>query len=152
MKEIFVNQQQYDMQARLPAVSILYFCRLSLVALATIGIAIEPHTFYGHGYPVVDYTMLFVSFTIAIILMCFLFKRSKYFFYITHILFGYNTTLMILTLTPYFIEENVIMPFLCAIDFCMVLYLHRSARAAMYYGYRKIVLKPENSDSRIAET
>jgi len=71
-----------------------------------------------------------------------LFKREKLFFYVTHLLLGINLTLFVLTLTPYFIEENTILPFLCIIDFLMVIYLHKSVRAAIFYRYRKVYVAP----------
>ena len=114
-----------------------------IVSLATIAVAIEPHTFQGYGYSAVDYTLLFIPFVFYVILMVVLFKRDRRFFYITHMLFGVNLTLFILTLTPYFIEENTILPFLCIIDFLMVLYLHKSVRAAIFYRYRNIYVAPE---------
>ena len=143
MKEIIVTQQQLNKQNKIPPGSILYFIRLLLISLGTLAVAIEPHTFQGHGYSVVDYTLLFIPFFLYIIAMIFLFNRSKPFFYITHMIFGYNLILLILTFTPYFIEENHILPFLCAFDFLMVLYLHKSARAAMFYKYRNVLVIEE---------
>ena len=133
-----MTQERYENKPRLPLGSILYFVRLIIVSLATIAVAIEPHTFQGHGYSNVDYTLLFIPFVFYIVLMVALFKRSKLFFYVTHLLLGINLTLFVLTLTPYFIEENTILPFLCAIDFLMALYLHKSVRAAIFYRYRNI--------------
>ena len=148
MKDIHVTRQLYDSQNRVPPGSILYFVRLILVSLGTLLVAIEPHTFQGHGYSGVDYTLLFIPFFIYLVLMVFLFKRSKPFYYITHVLFGYNLALLILTFTPYFFEETRILPFLCAMDFLMVFYLHRSARAAMYYRYKKIYVAEVQEEDR----
>jgi len=137
-----VTQQEYEKKPGLPPGSILYFVRLVIVSLATIGVAIEPHTFQGHGYSSVDYTLLFIPFFFYIVQIVTLFKRGSLFFYVTHLLFGVNLTLFVLTLTPYFIEENTILPFLCVIDFLMVLYLHKSVHAAIFYRYRKIYVAP----------
>jgi len=138
MKEILVTQELYDKQNKIPPGSILYLIRLVLAVFAIPLIAIEPHTFQGHGYSEIDYILLFIPFITYIAAIVFLFKSAKPFFYIIHGIFGINLTLLILTFTPYFIEENHFLPFLCAIDFAMVLYLHRSPRAAMFYRYRKI--------------
>ena len=143
-----MTQQQYERKPGLPLGSILYFVRLVIVSLATLAVAIEPHTFQGYGYSAVDYTLLFIPFVFYIILMVNLFKRGKTFFYATHLLLGVNLTLFVLTLTPYFIEENTILPFLCVIDFLMVLYLHRSVRTAIFYRYRNIYIAPAPQENQ----
>ena len=138
MKEIFVTQEAFNKKARLPVGSILYSVRLALVVLVTPVIAIEPHTFQGYGYSGVDYILLFIPFFISIILLALLFRRSRHFLNCLYLLFGYNTGLLIATLTPFFYEENIVLPFLFAIDLAMVIYMCRSVRAALFYRHREI--------------
>lgn len=135
MDETEITEQEIEIKVKIPPGSILYLARLVLVALATPLIALEPHTFQGYGYPAVDYTLLFTPFCLAVILIFLLFRRTKHFPYFVHILCGFNLTLFILTLTPFFIEENKILVFLLAADLAMTTYLRRSSRAAAYYGF-----------------
>ena len=135
MEGASVSEQATGEKPRFPIGSILYLVRLVLVILATPLIALEPHVFQGHGYQAVDYTLLFIPFCLALILIFLLFRRTKYFPYFVHILCGYNLTLFLLTLSPFFIEENTILVFLLAVDLVMTIYLRRSNRAAEYYGF-----------------
>ena len=123
-----------NIKAKFPLGSILYLARLVIVILATPLIVLEPHIFQGYGYSAVDYTLLLIPFCLAVILIVHIFRRTKYFPYFVHILCGYNLTLFILTLTPFFLEENKILIFLLAADLAMTVYLRRSKRAEAYYG------------------
>ena len=134
MEDALAVEQVTEKKAKLPLGSILYLVRLALVALATPLIALEPHTFQGYGYSAIDYTLLLIPFCLAVILIFQLFRRKKYFRYFVHVLCGYNLTLFILTLTPFFLEENRILIFLLATDLAMTIYLRRSKRAEAYYG------------------
>ena len=128
-------KQEHGQKPTLPAASILYAIRLVLVALATPLVALEPHTFQGYGHQAVDYTLLFIPFCLSVAMVVLAFKRKRLFPCFVYILCGYNLTLFALTFTPYFIEENHILAFLLAIDIAMAIYLRRSSRAAIYYGF-----------------
>ena len=131
------TSQEYAHRPAPPTVSILYMIRVVLVALATPLLALEPHTFQGHGHQAVDYTLLFIPFCLYVVMVALAFKRKQLFPYFVHVLCGYNLVLFALTFTPYFLEENHILVFLLAIDLAMVIYLHRSSRAAIYYSFGK---------------
>ena len=133
MEEKFTTQQTENKRPKLPPGSILYSIRLILVILATPMILIEPHTHQGQGYPVADALLMLIPFAISVVLIFFLFKPKRYFFYGVCILAGYNLVLFVLTFTPFFLEEGMIMPFLAAIDCSMVIYLRLSKKAAMFY-------------------
>ena len=146
MKEIWVSRELYDKKPRLLYVLILYAIRLGAVIFLVPLIVIEPHTFQGYGYTAVDYTLLLVPWGISIVTLVCLVKKTPCFLYCVYVLAGCNLVLFILTLSPYFIEESTILPFLAGIDCAMIIYLFKSKYTALYYRYREIRISETSGD------